>query len=246
MHSPDIFLPLRFDTSTNNSLPHRRQLFNFPDQQTNRPIDRLDNSSSISSVDSTVPFTNMEGGNNCGADANPPIGEGTGGRDNEMRSAHPPSGGRGSGRSSGLLRRHAGGHPRQSGNTTQVSAAQSFRGRYSGAGSSNSASVNPTSHSMSVRRTPTSAVQIQQTPASAVQPSSFGGARLADAGTDDAGSGQNSEEAELNRDQETVQHQQLHNLQVIHTVEFSPCRGQPHHHCIITLSAPPNDIDLLD
>merc|ERR1711971_223733 len=87
---------------------------------------------------------------------------------------------------------------------------------------------------------------IQQTPASAVQPSSFGGSRSADAGTDDAGSGQYREEAELNRDQETsldhkLQHQQLHNLQVIHTVEFS---GQPHHHCIITLSAPPNDIDL--
>ena len=172
----------------------------------------------------------MDGGNNRAADANPPIGAGIGGRDDEMRSAHQPSGNRGSGRSSGLQRRHAGGHLRQSGNTTQVSAAQSFRGRYSGARRGNSVSGNPTSHSMSVRRTPTSAVQpssvrgshsagmpIQQTPASAVQPSSFGGSSSADAGTDDTGSGQYSEEAELNRDQEIsldhiVQHQQLHNL----------------------------------
>ena len=28
------------------------------------------------------------------------------------------------------------------------------------------------------------------------------------------------------------------------TVEFCPCRGQPHHHCIITLWSPPNDIEL--
>ena len=38
MHSPDLFLPLRVDTSTNNSLPHRRQLSIAP---TNKPTDRL-------------------------------------------------------------------------------------------------------------------------------------------------------------------------------------------------------------
>ena len=103
----------------------------------------------------------------------------------------------------------------------------------------------------SFRGSHSSDIPIQRTQASVVQPSSFGGSCSADDGTVDAQSGQYSEEAEFNSYQETsldhiVQHQQLHNLQVIHTVEFSPCRGQPHHHCIITLSAPPDDIDLLD